>query len=428
VCGAASGGFNYTIDPHFHTPYSNVFSAGVQRELPAGFQIEVDYYGRFGRRLFSLPDAGQFVNFVDPASKHSYVGDISTLELEARQGMSAASVAPLPFFENQGAAAFGAPCASVLGTSCTQFIYANNGVPLTQGNLFSVAFFNTFLGLVPQNVGLPAQFAANIYVGNKSWSSYNSMFFTLRKRLSHNLQMDFNYTFSHSIDNSSIIANNVGNPANASSVPLCDATNLSVCRGNSEFDVTHQISSTFVYDLPFGRGQSFAHDSARWLGEIIGGWQVSGIVTWRTGLALPVLSGVNSTGATVDALAVFNGNQSAVSSHIHTDTNNNNLIQFFANPQNALAAFSPVTGDQVGNRDILRGPHFSNTDLGVAKSFPLFRERYKLQFRADAFNVFNHPNFAFPNSNIKSPNFGVISALAGQEAARVLQFALRFEF
>jgi hypothetical protein len=51
-----------------------------------------------------------------------------------------------------------------------------------------------------------------------------------------------------------------------------------------------------------------------------------------------------------------------------------------------------------------------------------------LQFRADAFNVFNHPNFAFPNTNINSPNFGVINALAGQEAARVLQFALRFQF
>ena len=429
VSGAMNGLFNYTIDPHFHSPYATVFSSGVQRELPGNFQLEVDYYGRFGRRLFSLPDAGQIVNFVDPASQHSYVGDVTTLEQEARQGVNVASVAPLPFFENQGAAALGAPCTSVLpnSASCTQFIYANNNIPLTQGNLFAIAFFNTFVGLVPQNVGLPAQFVANIYAGNKGWSSYNSLFGTLRKRLSHNLQMDFNYTFSHSIDNSSIIANNVGNPAAASSVPLCDATNLSVCRGNSEFDVTHQVSSNFVYDLPFGRGQAIAGGSARWLDEIIGGWQVSGIVTWRTGLALPVLSGVNTTGATVDALAIFNGNQSAVSRRIHTDTQNNNLIQFFADPKAALAAFSPVTGEQVGNRDILRGPHFSNVDWGLKKNFPLY-ERYRLEFRADAFNVFNHPNFAFPNTNINSPNFGVISELAGQEAARVLQFSLRFDF
>lgn len=427
VNGAMNGGFNYTIDPHFHTPYSNVFSFGVQRELPGGLQLEMDYYGRFGRRLFSLPDAAQIVNFVDPASGHSYVGDISTLEQEARQNVNPSNVAPLPFFENQGALALGAPCTAVLNTSCTQYIYAHNGIPLQQGNLFSVAFFNTFLGLVPQNVGLPAQFAGNIYVGNKGWSSYNSLFTTVRKRLSHGLQFDFNYTLSHSLDNSSIIANNVGNPAVAASVPLCNAYNLSVCRGNSEFDVTHQISSDFVYDLPVGRGQKFAANSARWVDELIGGWQVSGIVTWRTGLALPVLSGVNTTGATVDALAIFNGNQSAVARNIHFDSATGNL-QYFANPTTALGAFTPVTGEQVGNRDVLRGPHFSNTDLGLVKNFPLFHEHYKLQFRTDAFNVFNHPNFAFPNTNINSPNFGVVSNLAGQEAARVLQFALRFDF
>ena len=211
-------------------------------------------------------------------------------------------------------------------------------------------------------------------------------------------------------------------------MPLCDATNLSVCRGNSEFDVTHQVSANFVYDMPFGHGQLVAGGSPRWLDEIVGGWQASGIVTWRTGLALPVLSGVNTTGATVDALAIFNGNHGAVASNIHTDTTNNNVIQFFADPKAALAAFSPVSGEQIGNRDTLRGPHFSNVDFGLVKNFPLYHERYKLQFRTDAFNVFNHPNFAFPNTNINSPNFGVLSELAGQEAARVLQVSLRFNF
>jgi hypothetical protein len=67
-------------------------------------------------------------------------------------------------------------------------------------------------------------------------------------------------------------------------------------------------------------------------------------------------------------------------------------------------------------------------DLGVAKTFPLFGEKYRLQFRADAFNAFNHPNFGLPDSTITNSTFGVINNLAGQEPARVMQFSLRFDF
>ena len=91
-------------------------------------------------------------------------------------------------------------------------------------------------------------------------------------------------------------------------------------------------------------------------------------------------------------------------------------------------AFSFVSGQQSGNRDVLYGPHFSNVDLSVSKTFPLVGERYRLQFRAEAYNAFNHPNFGFPDTNIGSPTFGVITTQVGQELSRVMQFALRFEF
>jgi hypothetical protein len=436
VFGGPSGTFNYTIDPHFHTPYSNIVSVGLQRELPAGFQLELDYYGRFGRRLFSLTDGGQVVNFIDPASKQGLIGAVAALEQAARQGVNPAAVPVQPFFENQITGNTGLSCAAVNGffgspfTSCTALVYALNGLSLQQGNLDGVAFFLANQGLVAPNVGFPAQFTINAYVANKAWSSYNGLLASLRKRLTHNLQWDLNYVFSHSIDNGSLIANNNGNGFNAASIITCDAYNLSACRGNSEFDATHQITSTFVYDLPIGRGQFVGRNSNRWLDEAIGGWQVSGIVTWRTGLAFPVQSGVGTTSFAngADAGAIFSGDQHAIVSKIHTDSSNNGVIQFFADPTAALAAFSPVTGQQNGNRDIFRGAHFSNTDLGVAKNFPLYREKYKLVFRADAFNVFNHPNFAFPNSNINSPSFGQITALAGQEVSRVMQFSLRFQF
>ena len=413
VFGAANGAFNYTIDPHFQTPYSETVSFGVQRELPGGFQLEADYYGRWGRRLFSLADGAQVINFVDPMSHEDLNTAFSALEVAARKGTTPANQ---PFFEN------------LIGSGGTQLVFNNFGTNLVQGNLGAILFTLTHFGLLPQGVGLPPQFAANAYVSNKGWSSYNGLLVILRKRLSRNLQFDFNYTFSHSLDNGSLIANNNGNGIGGASVITCDALNLNACRGNSEFDATHQVSSNFVYDLPIGRNQFIARNANRLLDEAIGGWQVSGIVTWRTGLAFPVQSGVNTTSLAADSLAVFNGNQSAIASNIHTDAANNNVIQFFANPTAALAAFSPITGIQIGNRDIFRGPHFSNVDLGVAKNFKIYGERYRLQFRADAFNVFNHPNFGLPNDNINSPQFGQITTLAGAEVSRVMQFALRFEF
>jgi len=407
---------------------------GFQRELPAGFQLEVDYFGRFGRRLFVLADAGGIVNFTDPASGHSLVGDTTTLEKLARQGVDPANVAPLPFFENQLQAGTGASCAVinqvVFGTpftTCTQAIYALNQTALTQGNLGAVAL--TILGLAPPNVGLTPQFFVNALGTNKGYSSYNAMFTTVRKKLSHNLQFDFNYTYSHSIDNSSIVANNNGNFVNGTTSIICDPYNLNACRGNSEFDAKHQINASVLYTLPVGRGQYFAHDVPRWLDEIIGGWQVSSVITWRTGLAMnPVGAFGSTTTLAGDPGALFNGNTEAIRAGIHTDTANNNQIQYFRDPQAALSAFSFVSGQQSGSRDVLYGPHFSNVDLGVSKTFPLVGERYRLQFRAEAYNAFNHPNFGFPDTNIGSPTFGVITTQVGQELARVMQFALRFEF
>lgn len=435
VCGTLFNQFgNYVIDPHFKTPYSLAYSFGVQRELPAGLQLEVDYIGRFGRRLAALADAGQLYNFVDPASKQSLGSALTTLELDARNNVPVSQVAALPFFENQLAAA-GVNCAAQAPyNNCTQLVYAGTGnfVPLQQGNSFNVVRQLTQAQLLLPNVGITPQFISNYYLSNKSWSNYNGMVLILRKRLSQGIQFDFNYTFSHSMDNFSGVANNNGNPANNSQSVLCDTTNLSVCRGNSEFDVKHQIVTDVIYDLPFGKGKPLARNASTWLDEIIGGWQVSGIHTWRTGFAFPVVGNASILSFGATGYPFFNGNTTALEVDPHTDPNLPNGIQLFKNPAAALAAFSNPIGLENGSRDTLRGPHFYNVDLAVAKFFPLFGEKYKLQFRAEAYNAFNHANFALPNSiNINAPNFGQItstSTTSGGQAARVMQFALRLDF
>jgi hypothetical protein len=439
VFGTQQNSFgNFVIDQHYKTPYSYALSVGIQRELPGDFQLEVDYVGRLAHRLSNLADGGQLIDFVDPASKTSLVNSMTTLEHAARQNADPATIAPVPFFENQMTAATGASCADINAafgspfSSCTQFVYANNQLALQQGNLFNIVKVLLQGQLLNQNVGITPQFVSNYYFSNKSWSNYNGLVAILRKRLSRNVQMDFNYTFSHSIDNFSAIANNVGNPFNNAQSVGCDATNLNTCKGNSEFDVTHQITGDVIYDLPFGRGKAFGRNAARWVDEAIGGWQVSGIYTWRTGFAFPVLDAASTVTFGNTGYPIFNGSSSALAVSPHADPNLNGGIQLFKNPTAALAAFAPPSGLQTGTRDELRGPRFSNVDLGIGKTFPLWSEKYKLQFRAEAYNTFNHPNFALPSSiNINQSNFGQItstSSTSADQSARVLQFALRFDF
>ena len=427
--------FNYGVDNNLHTPYAITASFGFQRELPGGFQLESDYYGRFGRRLLVLADAGQAIDFVDPASKQSLSQAFTALEKDAQTGVAPSAVTEQPFFANEMTAATGLTCPEINAivfqettySTCSQAIYSTFETSLAQGDTAGLLY--PLFGLFPPNVGLSSQFIINALATNRGFSSYNALFTTLRKRLSHNLQFDFDYTYSHAIDNNTFIANENGNFASGVTSILCDATNNHVCRGNSEFDATHQISSDFVYDLPFGQGQALGHDVGTLLNEAIGGWQVAGIVTWRTGLAQTADNGVASTTSlAADSGENFIGPRSALSSHIHLDPTLNDAVQFYANPTAAVDAFTPVTGLDVGTRDNLRGPHFSNLDMAVSKNFPLGSERYKLQFRAEAYNVFNHPNFGMPNPDLTSGTFGVISGLAGTEPSRVMQFALRFDF
>jgi carboxypeptidase family protein len=437
--------FNYDVNNHFRTPYSITASLGFQRELPGGLQLEADYYGNFARALFVISDAGQLFNFTDPNNKaHTLVGDLTTLEKDAQSnggnGVAYSTIAPLPFFEDElPAAGAGAGCSNLIAqlakvmppivplpANCTQVVYFENQTGLSRGSTAGVADSIP----LPLNVGFTPQFLVNALDTNQGNSSYNALFTTLRKRLSNGLQFDFNYTYSHAIDNNSTVPHANGNFQPGVTTILCSSFNTHQCRGNAEFDATHQVSADFVYDLPFGRGRPFGRNVNWFVNEAIGGWEVSGINTWRTGLALTVVDGVASTNSlAADSGDVFIGPQSALNQHIHIDPANNNLVQLYSNPAKALAAFVPDLGLGEGTRDNLRGPHFWDLDLAVSKNFPLWSERYQLKFVAQAFNVLNHTNFGLPNTQTTNPgSFGVLTSEAGQEPDRVMQFALRFDF
>lgn len=187
--------------------------------------MEANYFARLGRRLIAQADAGQVVDFKDPANPTQFLGSsFGSLSKQLRAGVS--TVTPLPFFEDQmGAAAqatYGTDCGGVSllfgfplpEPNCTQFLADALGTLVFRGDLSDALFQLNGVGLIPQGVGLNPQFATNAYITNKSFSSYNGLLATSHKRLSHNLQFDVNYTYSHSIDNVSAPANNVFGSAN----------------------------------------------------------------------------------------------------------------------------------------------------------------------------------------------------------------------
>jgi len=416
--GAQAVTFNYAIDPKLKTPYSITFSFGVQRELPANFVLEANYFGRLGRRLLAQSDAGQVVDFRDPASGQFLAAAFAQTARELRAG---AAVTPQPFWENQIQEAIGTDCTTAFGApSCTELIASALGGLIVRGDLADTVQALDFFQVLVPGVGLSPQFDTNVYVTNQSFSSYNGLLATLHKKASHGLQFDLNYTYAHSIDNVSVVAN----------APfadfVCDVSRLRLCRGTSDFDATHVISVNAIYELPFGRGKQFGGNARGWFEQVIGGWQLSGINTWRTGLPWRTSTEAFPIGFANDVPAIFNGDQAAVAKDVHVDPATG-AVQYFVSPSRALGAFRGPLGLEAGQRNLLRGPSFFLLDLALSKKFPI-TERIGLEFRAEAYNAFNHVNFSLPSGNdiFQPSQFGQITTTAS--SAREMQFALRLKF
>jgi hypothetical protein len=264
-------------------------------------------------------------------------------------------------------------------------------------------------------------------------SSYHGLQFIVRHRTGFGLQVNGNYTFSKAIDTISDAFNSrLG--AGTSLNPM-DNFNLNLDRGRADFDLRHRFVADFTYDVPLFRAN-------RWLG----GWELTGIVTLQTGAPFTVFDGgqdANADGNFTDR-AVFIGSgpfDSTINHDVSPADGFFDSSQFVgvltrANQVGPAAACGPNNGviisptqwwcDGTTGRNILSGPGFANVDFGVHKKFKV-TETSSLQFQANAFNLFNHPNFGLPNGNLNS------AATVGKSTftingARVMQLALRFDF
>ena len=247
--------------------------------------------------------------------------------------------------------------------------------------------------------------ATNIFAP-RNMSTFHSMQNKVVKRFSSGLQFLFSYTYGKSLDFGGSAGSGGGSTGNPQTI-----TCLRCGRGPSGFDVKHRAVTSYVYELPFGKGKRWLSDNAV-VGKIVGGWQMSGISTLTTGRPFNVslASGVNN-GAPSWPNRIGSGK-----------LDNPDPFRWF-NPADFVAP-EPNTYGNVA-RGVLYSPGHVNFDTSFVKNTSI-GERYNLQFRFEMFNMFNTPAFGFPNAAIGSPTVGRITSTVADN--RSLQMALKFEF
>jgi carboxypeptidase family protein/TonB-dependent receptor-like protein len=246
-------------------------------------------------------------------------------------------------------------------------------------------------------------------------SNYNSLQVRLEQRLDHGLSVLSSYTWSKSIDNASSFFSSAGDP----NFPQ-DSFNTAAERGRSNFDVRHRFSLSYGYDLPFGRGRALLADRG-WISTILTGWQTFGIITLQTGrpftpALLPEIDNSNTGRSTLGFGA--NDRPNIVGS---PELSHRTPDQWF---NTAAFAFPPFGTFGDSGRNILDGPGYESVNISLMKTTTL-KEGLGLQFRAEAFNLFNHPNFDLPDNFLGSPTFGKILSA---QSPRHIQFGLRLVF
>ena len=419
--GLANGqAFNESIDPHLKTPYSIQFNFGFERQIHGGFILKASYVGRLGRRLLSQVDAEQLIEFRDPGSGQLMSNAFTNIATQLRQGVDPLAVTAQPWYENQLGPGFGQSIGFPNNTSIVTYFLTPY---VARGDFADTTEALALFGLLPPNVGMAAQFSENTFYNNQGSSNYNGLLATLHKNTGYGLQFDLNYTWSHSIDNVSVIANA---PAIGGYGFICDVLRPRECRGNSDFDATQYFNGNFIYDLPFGRGKMVASGAPRWLDEIVGGWTVGGIPSWHSGNPYFASSLAFVAGYANNAPAILTGPPSDVK--IHLNGGKGQPLYGYANPSQANADYIGPLGFNIGSRNNLRGPGFFSMDLHLGKAIPLWTDRVSVKLAGDAFNAFNHPSFNAPCSDITSVTcvYGTIGGTSS--SARVLQISARVEF
>jgi hypothetical protein len=243
-------------------------------------------------------------------------------------------------------------------------------------------------------------------------ANYESMNIIFRQRLTHGLQMNASYTWSHTLD--------VTTDSNGGGTPLIPY-DWKDDYGNSNWDIRHRFLASFVYDVPFFRVENPG------LKAMFTGWQANSIVTIQTGIPFNVTTGTDT--ANTSSSGTYRPDLVGTPT---ADCGRGHLVGCIAAAAFTVNDLYPITptnyayGD--AGRNLLHGPGAQTVNFSLFKYFAI-RERLRLQFRFESFGLFNHSNFGNPSATLNTSSFGNITSLnATAPGSRVIQFALKLQF
>ena len=341
------------------TAYTQTWSFGIQRELPGSILVDASYVGTKGTKLNWL-GAGER-NFLGPWIESATPDQITYLRSKVDN----------PFY----------------------------GV-ITTGDLSTPTI--TVLQLL---MAYPQFTGVNVY--NAPWanSAYHAFQLKVDKRFSKGLQFLVTYTNSKSIDDGSL--STWTGWLGGTEEGLTNPNNRRLDHSLSEADISQIFQVAYVYQLPWGRGKKWGANWHAVVDAFLGGWQTNGI--WRFDTGQPIRLGCESC----TAILSYDHQRPNLSAPLQRTTGSSDDIinGYFANPEVATRPASYTLGSAPRMLSNIRRPGTNNASLSLFKQISLnkLREGAKIEFRAEAFNALNHPQFCGPDTAVGSGNFGIIT-------------------
>ncbi|MGB2636551.1 MAG: carboxypeptidase regulatory-like domain-containing protein [Candidatus Acidiferrum sp.] len=310
------------------------------------------------------------------------------------------------------------------GTKLPRFIEANPAVYIpgesTQNNADQRRLYS---GCTVTETNPTCTYSSVGEIAGIADSSYNALQVSLKRRFAHGFSMLASFTLSKTLDDVSSF--NITGSASQSVAGENDLAqnpfDVKSEWGRSMFDARHRLVLSYQWDLPW-----FKHPE-NWYGHILGNWQVNGITTLMSNTPFTVYDSSNpSLQGSAPEISGFFSSRPNIVGNPNAGACPGGVAVRTAGCWFNTNAFAHAATGQFGDvgRNTMDGPAFQQWDFSAIKTIPI-RESMNLQFRAEIFNIFNNVNFALPNNDINSPNFGQIVAA---QPGRIVQLALKFQF
>jgi hypothetical protein len=267
----------------------------------------------------------------------------------------------------------------------------------------------------------PPNYNAILLMGDVGKTHYNSMQLKAEtKTPKYGLYALVAYTYSRTYDNG--LSDGLGSELSAPYFPLPNWENLDWAL--SQINLDQSFTGSLIYGLPFGKGRSFGSNWNNAANMFLGDWQVTLIERISSGFPVPLIDSSNQSGTSFNTGGNDNNyNRPDKVANCNPYAASHSRHQWI----NASCFVAPATGE-LGNasRVPVVGPDFVNTDFSVIKDFVLPRKEMGLNFRAEFFNLFNHPEFGMPVNDINQPGFGAVNSTVNNP--RLVQLALKLSF